>query len=307
MKRGNIFCDLLVMNMKEKLTALSLEIGNTPIIQVGEVFAKIEGRNPAGSVKDRVGFYIVKDAVERGLVGEGGTVVEATSGNTGIGLAYATSALNIGFVAVMPDNMTVERINLMKKYGAEVVLTPANEGMTGAVKKAREIAENGGYMANQFSNPQSVNAHYLTTAPEIFKDMADVDYIVVGVGSGGTAMGIKKYIVEKGLKTKVVGVEPYESPFMTKGESAPHKIQGIGANFIPEILDVKALDRICTVKGDDAIKAVKEIYNLSGEKCGISSGASYLVAKELKKQYPNAKILAIFPDNGDRYSENLYI
>ena len=295
------------MNMKEKLTALSLEIGNTPIIQVGDVFAKLEGRNPAGSVKDRVGFYIVKDAVERVLVREGGLVVEATSGNTGIGLAYATSALNIGFVAVMPDNMTVERINLMKKYGAEVVLTPASEGMTGSVAKAKEIALDGGYMANQFSNPQSVEAHYKTTAPEIFKDMADVDYIVLGVGSGGTAMGIKKYIVEKGLNTKVVGVEPYESPLMTKGESAPHKIQGIGANFIPEILDVKALDRICTVKGDDAIKAVKEIYNLSGEKCGISSGASYLVAKELKKQYPNAKILAIFPDNSERYSENLYI
>ena len=294
------------MNMKEKLTALSLEIGNTPIIQVGDVFTKIEGRNPAGSVKDRVGFYIVKDAVERGLVSEGGIVVEATSGNTGIGLAYATSALNIGFVAVMPDNMTAERINLMKKYGAEVVLTPANEGMTGAVKKAREIAENGGYMANQFSNPQSVNAHYLTTAPEIFKDMEDVDYIVLGVGSGGTAMGIKKYIVENSLKTKVVGVEPAESPLMTRGESAPHKIQGIGANFIPEILDVKALDRICTVKGDDAIVAVKEIYQLTGEKCGISSGASYLVAKALKEEYPTAKILAIFPDNGERYSENLY-
>lgn len=293
--------------MKEKLTALSLEIGNTPIIQVGEVFAKLEGRNPAGSVKDRVGFYIVKDAVERGLVREGGLVVEATSGNTGIGIAYATMALNIGFVAVMPDNMTVERINLMKKYGAEVVLTPASEGMAGSVAKAKEIALGGGYMANQFSNPQSVEAHYKTTAPEIFKDMADVDYIVLGVGSGGTAMGIKKYIEEKGLKTKVVGVEPYESPLMTKGESAPHKIQGIGANFIPEILDVKALDIVCTVKGDDAIKAVKEIYNLSGEKCGISSGASYIVAKALKKENPNAKVLAIFPDNGERYSENLYI
>lgn len=294
------------MNMTEKLTALSLEIGNTPITQVGGIFAKLEGRNPAGSVKDRVGFYIVKDAVERGFVSEGGLVVEATSGNTGIGLAYATRALSIGFVAVMPDNMTVERINLMKKYGAEVVLTPASEGMTGALSKAREIAENGGYMANQFSNPQSVNAHYLTTAPEIFKDMKDVDYIVLGVGSGGTAMGIKKYIVENGLKTKVVGVEPEESPLMTKGESAPHKIQGIGANFIPEILDVKALDIVRTVKGDEAEKAVKEIYNLTGEKCGVSSGASYLVAKELKEEYPTAKILAIFPDNGERYSENLY-
>ena len=294
------------MSMKEKLTALSLEIGNTPIIKVGGVWAKLEGKNPAGSVKDRVGFYIVKDAVERGAISEGGVVVEATSGNTGIGLAYATKGLSIRFVAVMPNNMTVERINLMKKYGAEVVLTPAKDGMSGAVAKAREIAENGGYMANQFGNPASVDAHYKTTAPEIFKDMPDVDYIVLGVGSGGTAMGIKKYIVENGLKTKVVGVEPEESPLMTKGESGGHKIQGIGANFIPEILDVKALDLVRTVKGDDAVKAVKEIYALTGEKCGISSGASYLVAKALKEENPTAKILAIFPDNSERYSEDLY-
>ena len=292
--------------MKEKLTALSLEIGNTPIMEVGGIWAKIEGRNPAGSVKDRVGFFIVKDAVEKGIIGEGGLVVDATSGNTGIGLAYATRSLSIRFVAVMPDNMTVERINLMKKYGAEVVLTPAKDGMSGAVATAREIAENGGYMANQFGNPASIDAHYKTTAPEIFKDMPDVDYIVIGVGSGGTAMGIKKYIVENGLKTKVVGVEPEESPLMTKGASAPHKIQGIGANFIPEILDVNALDLVRTVKGDEAVKAVKEIYALTEEKCGISSGASYLVAKALKEENPNAKILAIFPDNGERYDDNLY-
>ena len=295
-----------MINMTEKLTALSLEIGNTPIIEVGGIFAKLEGKNPAGSVKDRVGFFIVKDAVERGLVREGGLVVEATSGNTGIGLAYTTRALSIGFVAVMPDNMSVERINLMKNYGADVVLTPAVEGMVGAVEKAREIAGADGYIAGQFANPQSIEAHYLTTAPEIFKCMPDVDYIVCGVGSGGTAMGIKKYIVEKGRKTKVVGVEPNESPLITRGESAPHTIQGIGANFIPEILDVKALDLVRTVKGDDAVKAVREIYALTGEKCGISSGASYLVAKQLKEENPEAKILAIFPDNGDRYSENLY-
>ena len=205
------------------------------------------------------------------------------------------------------DSASDDRLNMCKeKYGAEVVLTPAKDGMSGAVAKAREIAENGGYMANQFGNPVSIDAHYKTTAPEIFKDMADVDYIVIGVGSGGTAMGIKKYIVENGLKTKVVGIEPEESPLMTKGASAPHKIQGIGANFIPEILDVNALDLVRTVKGDDAVKAVKEIYALTGEKCGISSGASYLVAKALKEENPNAKILAIFPDNGERYDENLY-
>ena len=290
----------------EKLNILARQIGNTPIIEVGGVLAKLEGRNPAGSVKDRVGFFIVKDAVEKGIIGEGGLVVEATSGNTGIGLAYATRSLSIRFVAVMPDNMTVERINLMKKHGAEVVLTPAKDGMSGAVATAREIAENGGYMANQFGNPASIDAHYKTTAPEIFKDMPDVDYIVIGVGSGGTAMGIKRYILENNLGAKVVGVEPEESPLMTKGASAPHKIQGIGANFIPEILDVNALDLVRTVKGDDAVKAVKEIYASTGEKCGISSGASYLVAKALKEENPNAKILAIFPDNGERYDENLY-
>ena len=293
--------------MTEKLTALSLEIGNTPIIEVGGIFAKLEGKNPAGSVKDRVGFFIVKDAVERGLLREGGLVVEATSGNTGIGLAYATRALSIHFVAVMPDNMSVERINLMKKYGADVVLTPANLGMAGAVDKAKDIAGTEGYIAGQFSNPQSIEAHYKTTAPEIFKDMPEVDLIVLGVGSGGTAMGIKKYIIDNGLKAKIVAVEPAESPLLTKGKSAPHKIQGIGANFIPEILDVNALDLVRTVKGDDAVKAVQEIYHLTGEKCGISSGASYLVAKQLKQEYPEAKILAIFPDNGERYSENLYI
>ena len=293
-------------DIREKLNILAEKIGNTPIIQVGEVYAKLEGNNPAGSVKDRVGFYIVKDALESGKLAENGTVVEATSGNTGIGLAYTTKALNIGFVAVMPDNMSVERIALMKKYGADVVTTPASEGMTGAVQKAQEIAENGAYLAGQFSNPQSVEAHYETTAPEIFEDMPNVDYIVLGVGSGGTAMGIKKYIMEHGLKAKVVGVEPAESPLISKGESGVHKIQGIGANFIPEILDVKALDIVRTVSGDDAVNAVKKIYSLTGEKCGISSGASYLVAKKIKAENPTAKVLAIFPDNGERYGANLY-
>ena len=293
-------------NLGKKLNILAEKIGKTPIIQVGEIYAKLEGKNPAGSVKDRVGFYIVKDALERGKLGENGTVVEATSGNTGIGLAYTTSTLSIGFVAVMPDNMSVERIALMKKYGADVVLTPAKDGMAGAVKKAQEIAESGAYMAGQFSNKSSIVAHYETTAPEIFRDMPDVDIIVLGVGSGGTAMGIKKYILDNGLKTKVVGVEPQESPLMTKGQSGPHKIQGIGANFIPEILDTKLLDEVRAVSGDKAEEIVKEIYRLTGEKVGISSGASYLVAKALKEENPRAKILAIFPDNGDRYSENLY-
>ena len=293
-------------NIEAKLKALESKIGNTPVIKVGDVYAKLEGKNPAGSVKDRAGFYIVKDAVERGLIDEGGVVDEATSGNTGIGLAYTTSSLNLHFVAVMPDNMSVERIALMKKYGAEVVLTPAIQGMSGAVDKAKEIASNGGYLAGQFSNPAGTKAHFQTTAPEIFCDLDRVDYIVCGIGSGGTAMGIKKYIVANNLNAKVVGVEPEESPLITKGVAGAHVIQGIGANFVPSILDCTMLDDIRTVEGQKAVEAVREIYALSGEKCGISSGAAYLVAKEIKAENPSKTVLAIFPDGGDRYDDGLY-
>ena len=282
---------------EEKLNALASKIGNTPIVKVGEVYAKLESKNPAGSVKDRAGFYIVKDGIEKGLIEENGVIVEATSGNTGIGLAYTTKALSLRFVAVMPDNMSVERIALMKKYGADVVLTPARDGMAGAVNKAKEIAENGGYIAGQFSNPAGTLAHVETTAPEIFRDLPEVDYIVAGVGSGGTAMGLKKYIL---------GVEPAESPLITKGVSGAHLIQGIGANFIPDLVDVSLLDEVRTVRGEDAVRAVKEIYALSGEKCGISSGAAYLVAKDIKAENPSATVLAIFPDGGDRYDDSLY-
>ena len=292
--------------MQEKLSALASKIGNTPIVKVGDVYAKLESKNPAGSVKDRAGFYIVKDGIERGLIEENGVIVEATSGNTGIGLAYTTEALSLRFVAVMPDNMSVERIALMKKYGADVVLTPVCDGMAGAVNKAKEIAENGGYIAGQFSNPAGTLAHVETTAPEIFRDLPEVDYIVAGVGSGGTAMGLKKYILANNLKTKIIGVEPAESPLITKGVSAPHLIQGIGANFIPDLVDVNLLDEVRTVRGEDAVRAVKEIYTLSGEKCGISSGAAYLVAKDIKAENPSKTVLAIFPDGGDRYDSSLY-
>ena len=291
---------------KEKLSALASKIGNTPIVKVGDVYAKLESKNPAGSVKDRAGFYIVKDGIERGLIEENGVIVEATSGNTGIGFAYTTRALSLRFVAVMPDSMSVERIALMKKYGAEVVLTPAREGMAGAVNKAKEIAENGGYIAGQFSNKANVTAHVETTAPEIFRDLPEVDYIVAGIGSGGTAMGLKKYILGKNLKTKVIGVEPAESPLITKGVSGAHLIQGIGANFIPDLVDVNLLDDVRTVRGEDAVRAVKEIYTLSGEKCGISSGAAYIVAKDIKAENPSKTVLAIFPDGGDRYDDSLY-
>lgn len=280
-------------------------IGNTPIIPIGGVFAKLESRNPAGSIKDRAGFYIVRDALRRGDI-TNGKIVESTSGNTGIGLAYVCSNLGVEFVATMPSNMSAERIALMEKYGGKVVLTPAEKGMAGAVEKAKEIAEDGAYLANQFGNPSGITAHFETTAPEIFREMPFVDYIVAGVGSGGTVMGLKKYIDENGLPAKVVAVEPEESPLLSKGVAGAHKIQGIGANFVPSILDKSKLDEIRTVKSDDAIKAVKEIYSLTGEKCGISSGGAYAVAKEIHREKPSAIILAVFPDGGDRYSDDLY-
>jgi cysteine synthase A len=178
--------------------------------------------------------------------------------------------------------------------------------MGGAVQKATEIAEGGAYLAGQFSNPMSIDAHVKTTAPEIFRDLEKVDYIVCGVGSGGTAMGLKRYILENNLMTKVIGVEPEESPLLTKGWSGAHLIQGIGANFLPSILDCTMLDDIRTVEGQKAVRAVREIYALSGEKCGISSGAAYVVAKEIKAENPSKTVLAIFPDGGDRYDNSLY-
>lgn len=290
----------------KNIEEIAKTIGNTPIIPVGGVFAKLESRNPAGSIKDRAGFYIVKDALERGDI-KNGEIVESTSGNTGIGLAYVCSNLGLKFVATMPSSMSAQRIELMKKYGGEVVLTPAESGMAGAVEKAKQLSENGAYLANQFGNPSGITAHYQTTAPEIFREMPFVDYIVAGVGSGGTVMGIKKYIEENHLATKVVAVEPYESPLLSEGRAGVHKIQGIGANFVPSIVDKSKLDEIRTVKGDDAISAVKEIFALTGEKCGISSGGAYVVAKEIHDEYPSAIVLAIFPDGGDRYSDDLYV
>ncbi len=289
----------------KNLSEIAKTIGNTPIIPIGGVFAKLESRNPAGSIKDRAAFYIIKDALERGDI-RNGIVVEATSGNTGIGLAYACSALGLKFIATMPSNMSPQRIDLMKRYGGEVLLTPADEGMAGAVAKAKEIADGGAYLANQFGNASGITAHFETTAPEIFRYMPFVDYIVAGVGSGGTAMGLKKYVEENGLATKIVAVEPYESQLLGKGTAGAHSIQGIGANFLPSIVDKSKLDEIRAVKSADAIAAVKEIYALSGEKCGISSGAAYVAAKEILSENPSAAVLAIFPDGGDRYPNDLY-
>lgn len=294
--------------MKAKLADIAKRIGNTPVVDLGRgVFGKDEGRNPAGSIKDRAAFYIVKDAIESGALRAGAPVVEATSGNTGIGLAYVGGLLGIKVVLTMPESMSAERRKMLADYGAELVLTPAAEGMGGAVAAAKRIVEErDGFFADQFGNPSSIKAHFETTAPEIFSALPDVKAVVAGVGSGGTAMGIKKYITAHGIDCKVYAVEPAESPLMTEGKAGPHKIQGIGANFVPALVDVAAFDGILTVKGDDAVRGVTEMYRRHGLKCGISSAAAVLAARTVRDKVRGA-VLAILPDNSDRYPKELYV
>lgn len=292
--------------MQEKLDILAKKIGNTPIVSLGErIYGKVEGNNPAGSVKDRAAFYMVLRALQNGDLKESGTIVEATSGNTGIGLAYVARELGLNAVMVMPESMSKERRDMISAYGAQLVLTPASEGMAGAVKKAKEIAEGGAWLANQFGNYASVEAHFYTTAPEIFKQVPAAKYVVAGVGSGGTAMGVKKYIEQNDIDCKLVAVEPLASPLLTKGYAGAHKIQGIGANFVPAIVDVSKLDIIIDVADEDAIRAAAELWHKFGIKCGISSGAAYFAAHALTKQV-EGDIAVVLPDNGNRYPQSLY-
>lgn len=293
-------------NMQEKLDILSKKIGNTPVVSLGDgIYGKVEGNNPAGSVKDRAAFYMVLRALENGDLKEGGTIVEATSGNTGIGLSYVARELGLKAVMVMPESMSRQRRDMIAAYGAQLVLTSASEGMAGAVRKAKELAENGAWLANQFGNYASVEAHFYTTAPEIFSQVPTAKYVVAGVGSGGTAMGVKKYIEQNGIDCKMVAVEPLSSPLLTQGHAGPHKIQGIGANFVPAIVDPSKLDKIIDVADDDAIRTAGEIYHKFGIKCGISSGAAYFAARTLRKQV-EGDIVVVLPDNGERYPQSLY-
>lgn len=291
----------------EALNGVAKKLGNTPVVDLGGgVWGKLEGENPAGSIKDRAAFYIIADALKSGALREGAPVVEATSGNTGIGLAYVGRLLGFRVILTMPESMSSERREMLKSYGAELVLTPASDGMNGAVAKAKDIVgKTGGFFADQFGNPSSVKAHYETTAPEIFRQLPDVAAIVAGVGSGGTAMGIKKYVTDNGLNCKVFALEPAESPLMSEGYAAPHLIQGIGANFLPSIVDPSAFDGIVTVKGEDAVKGVGELFRKFGIKVGISSAAAVIGARNLTDKV-QGKILAVLPDNGDRYPADLY-
>lgn len=285
-------------------------IGNTPLIRLNrltegmgsEVYVKVEGKNPAGSIKDRTALSMIEDAVARGVLEEGGTVIEPTSGNTGIGLCMVCAVRGYKAVIIMPDTMSKERISLMKAYGAEVILTPGKDGMAGAVSEAERIAEErGGIIAGQFDNPANPRAHVVGTAKEILNDLPDVDYVVAGIGTGGTATGIGEGFKLYSSNAKVVGVEPAESPLITEGRSGPHKIQGIGANFIPGNYLEEYIDRVVTVKGDDSIEMMRRLAREEGILAGISSGAAVFAALEIASKEEGKKIVAILPDVGDRY------
>ena len=290
--------------------------GGTPLMELhnyenkyckgSKILAKLEYFNPAGSVKDRVAKQMILDAKESGALKEGSTIIEPTSGNTGIGLASAAASLGYKCILVMPDSMSVERRNLLKAYGAEVVLSEGAKGMAGAVEKAEELAKSidGSFIAGQFVNPSNPKAHYLTTGPEIWEDTdGKVDIFVAGVGTGGTVSGVGKYLKSKNPNVKVVAVEPAGSPVLSKGVAGPHKIQGIGAGFVPETLDTKIYDEIIAVENEDAFATGRTLARKEGLLVGISSGAAVYAATQLAKRPENKgkNIVVLLPDTGDRY------
>ena len=291
-------------------------VGQTPLVRLNnlikkegleaDVLAKLEYFNPAGSVKDRIAKEMILDAMEKGLINENTTLIEPTSGNTGIGLSAVATSLNLKIIITMPETMSVERRNLMKAYGAELVLTPGSEGMKGAIAKAKELASQieNSFIPGQFENPANPQAHYKTTGPEIYSQTeGKVDIFVAGVGTGGTISGIGKYLKEQNPNVKVVAVEPASSPVLSTGKGGAHKIQGIGAGFVPDTLDTKIYDEIITVENEDAFASGKEIAKTEGILIGISSGAAIQAAKELAKREENKgkTIVILLPDGGDRY------
>lgn len=291
-------------------------VGKTPLLELtnyaknnglnAKIIAKVEYFNPAGSVKDRIAKAIIEDYEEKGILQKGATIIEPTSGNTGIGLAAIAAAKGYKLVITLPDTMSVERRNLIKAYGAELVLTDGSKGMKGAIEKAEELHKEipGSVIAGQFINPANPKAHYLTTGPEIWEDTdGEIDIFVSGIGTGGTISGTGKYLKEKNSKIKVVGVEPKGSPVLTEGHAGPHGIQGIGAGFVPETLDTSIYDEVVAVSNEDAFKTGKAIAKSDGILVGISSGAAIFAATELAKRPENAgkTIVVLLPDTGDRY------
>ncbi len=300
-------------NIKSNITEL---IGNTPLVRLqklekkinacAEIVVKIEYFNPGGSAKDRVAMNIIKDAEEAGNLSRGDTIIEATSGNTGVGLAMVAAARGYRAIMVMPETMSSERKNLIAAYGAEVVLTPGNQGMKGSVDKACQLAKEipGSIIAGQFMNQANPEIHFKTTGPEIWEDTdGRVDIFVAGVGTGGTITGVGNFLRSKNEKIKIVAVEPTVSPLLSGGKAGPHPLQGIGANFVPEVLDTDVYNQIITVTGDAAMGALRKLASLEGIFVGISGGAALWAGMKLAQEKENEgkRIVVLLPDTGERY------
>ena len=302
--------------MSNVKTSVSQLIGGTPLLELCNIekkdgltvrlLAKIEGMNPAGSAKDRVGLAMIEDAESKGLLQAGSTIIEPTSGNTGIGLCCVAAARGYNCIIVMPDSMSIERQKLMTAFGAQLVLTPGKEGMAGAIARAEQLQKEipGSIIAGQFVNPANPDAHYRTTGPEIWADTdGNVDVFVAGIGTGGTITGVGRYLKEKNPNIQIVGMEPADSPLLTSGKAGPHGIQGIGANFVPEILDLGVVDKIITCPLDGAYECGRRLGREEGILAGISSGGALWASLELAKQpeYAGRTIVVLLPDSGERY------
>lgn len=302
--------------MAKIYTSVEQLIGHTPLLELthiekeenlrAKILAKLEYLNPAGSVKDRVGKALIEDAEARGILRPGSVIIEPTSGNTGIGLAAVAAVRGYQVIIVMPDTMSVERQQIMKAYGAKIVLTPGQEGMAGSIRKAEELAKEipGSFIPGQFANPANAEAHRTSTGPEIWEDTdGEVDIFVAGVGTGGTITGTGEYLRSKNPQVRIVAVEPADSPLLSGGTAGPHKLQGIGANFIPEVLNQDIYDQVITVEDEAAFEAARILGKKEGVLTGISSGAALWAAIQLAKKEENEgkTIVVLLPDTGDRY------
>ncbi|MCI7328558.1 MAG: cysteine synthase A [Lachnospiraceae bacterium] len=292
-------------------------VGNTPLLKAdryaaaagasdANIFAKLELFNPAGSVKDRIALNMIADAEEKGILKPGATIIEPTSGNTGIGIAAVAAVKGYHAILTLPDTMSVERRNLLKAYGAELVLTEGAKGMKGAIAKAEELKESipGSVILGQFDNKANAEAHFKTTGPEIFEQTeGKVDYFIAGVGTGGTITGVGQYLKSKNPNVKIIAVEPANSPVLSKGTAGPHKIQGIGAGFVPAVLDTKIYDEVITIENEDAFEEGRRFGHTEGALVGISSGAALKAATIIaaREEAKGKNIVALLPDSGDRY------
>ena len=308
---------IFTMKIYKSITEL---IGNTPLLQADNfckenginatILAKLEYFNPAGSAKDRIALSMIFDAIDKGHIKKGSTIIEPTSGNTGIGLASVAASMGYKVIFTMPETMSIERRKLLSAYGAEIVLTDGSKGMLGAIEKAQELSKEieGSFIPGQFDNKANPMAHRETTGPEIWKDTeGKVDIVIAGIGTGGTISGTGQYLKEKNEKIKIIGIEPEKSPMITKGKSAPHGIQGIGANFVPDNFDKGIVDEVITISDEDAMHYAREFAKNEGILVGISSGAALAAACKIAKENAGKTIVVILPDSGERYlSTQLY-